>query len=82
MGPRAGLDGCAKSLPYREPIPGPFGYWIELSDIFVNTQDKGETFVVEWDALSCQSVENIPPLHPTLQPAQSFLSHRFQIPKD
>jgi hypothetical protein len=27
LGPKAGLDGCGKSCPYRAPIPEPFIPW-------------------------------------------------------
>ena len=34
MGPRAGLDGCEKSRPHRDSIPGPSSPWPSLEDSF------------------------------------------------
>jgi len=37
VGPRAGLDGCGKSRPYQDSIPGPSSTW----DADLNPGDIG-----------------------------------------
>jgi hypothetical protein len=59
VGPRAGLDGCGKSRPYRDSIPGPSSpYRVEkLTELSRHTERY--KFKIIWPSISNNDCKNI-----------------------